>query len=638
VRDRLLPPGWRHFNLNYLAVLHDTFMAAASFVLALYLRLDTRFFEFTHRYLVPGLVLFTAICLLCFFSMRLYRGLWRYASMQDMVVIARAVTFAILAFYLILFALTRLENVPRSVPFIHWMLLMVMLGGPRFIYRFLKDRYLGISTVLAGKPRIPVLLIGANDHAELFLRACRQNPAAEYTVVALADSTPGMKGKYMHGVKILGPVEHVPAIIEKLTRRGQRPQKIILANPHALADDVRSLLKQAETAGIPLARLPRVMELKSGVSERLQIQPIAIEDLLGRPQNTLDRESMRQLVAGKRVMVTGAGGTIGGELVRQIANFAPAELLLYDAGEYNLYRIDHELAEGHAALPRQTVLGDIRDTHHLEAVFNHFRPELVFHAAAIKHVPLSESNREEALLTNVIGSRNIADACIKHKVAAMVMISTDKAVNPANLMGASKRLAESYCQALAAASKGNTRFITVRFGNVLGSTGSVVPLFQEQLARGGPITITHPDMVRFFMTVREAVELVLQAAALGMAEEAGGNGFIFVLDMGQPVRIEDLALQMIRLAGLRPHEDIAIHYTGLRPGEKLYEELFHDAESSVKTAHESIFLAAPRHADLKHLQSEIEKLEVACRLRRASHVTELLHALVPEYRPQNSQG
>jgi O-antigen biosynthesis protein WbqV len=331
--------------------------------------------------------------------------------------------------------------------------------------------------------------------------------------------------------------------------------------------------------------------------------------------------------------VTGAGGTIGAELVRQIAGYEPARLVLLDNGEYALYAIDRELDEQSQALPRSALIGDVRDRARIEEVIAAERPELVFHAAALKHVPMVEANPAEGVLTNVLGTRHVAEACRAHGVAAMVMISTDKAVNPTNVMGATKRLAESICQALDLVEKRKargTRFITVRFGNVLGSTGSVVPLFQRQLAAGGPLTVTHPDIERFFMTVREAVELVLEASVLAV-RDGDERGKIFVLDMGEPVRIVDLARQMIRLAGLKPDKDVKIAFIGLRPGEKLYEELFHATEPLVPTAADGIRLAAPRVIDHAMLSRSLDELAEHARERRIERMMALLATLVPEF-------
>jgi O-antigen biosynthesis protein WbqV len=372
----------------------------------------------------------------------------------------------------------------------------------------------------------------------------------------------------------------------------------------------------------------------------VQVRPIAIEDVLGRAQHVLDRASMQTLIKGKRVLVTGAGGTIGGELTRQLARFQPSHLSLLDASEYALYAIDLEIGETYPNLDRSSIIADVRDAERITQIMKTETPELVFHAAALKHVPIVEAHPSEGIRTNILGTKTVADCCRAAKVAAMILISTDKAVNPTSVMGASKRIAETYCQALdieensrTDGTGAGTRFITVRFGNVLGSTGSVVPLFQRQLASGGPLTVTHPDMKRYFMTVREAVELVLEASVLG-TRNAREPGKIYVLDMGEPIKIIDLARQMILLAGKKPEVDIRIEITGLRPGEKLYEEILHDSEPPEKTEYAGILLAAPRTAELTPLTETIEALVAAARQGDDTAIIDLLRSHVPEYQPE----
>jgi O-antigen biosynthesis protein WbqV len=623
---RLFLDNRRHL----LTAFHDTVMAGLSFLLALYLRLGnpqaiTRYIGET---LTQPTLICMAICCIVFSRMRLYKGIWRYASAADLVAITQAATVAILLFYLSLFLLNRLEGIPRSVPFIQWLLLLALLGGPRFVYRIWRDRRLGLRTSLRGDNRIPVVLIGAGDRAELFLRDTRSGPSSQYLVVGIVDDNPSRQGRSIHNITIFGRVDELPRVVEQLSQRGVKPQRAILTYETMEGPKIRRLLDMTDKLGIPLSRLPRLSDFKQGMKDKTDIHPIAVEDLLGRAQNVHDTKPVREFVSGKVVVVTGAGGTIGSELVRQIAGFGPSKLILIEASEYALYLIDRELGQHFPNVPRMALIADVRNSSYLDMVFAREKPEAVFHAAAIKHVPLAEANIEETVLTNVLGTKNVADACAKAGVLVMVLISTDKAVNPTSVMGATKRAAENYCQALGedAAARGITRFVAVRFGNVLGSTGSVVPLFQKQLNEGGPLTVTHPDMVRYFMTVREAVELVLQAATL-----AGRNGEVYVLDMGQPVRILDLAEQMIRLAGLKPYSDINIEFTGLRPGEKMFEELFHFAEDSAKTGHESIWLASPRHVPMNTLLRTFEELFEACNKRRAKHVVEVLKRAVPEY-------
>jgi FlaA1/EpsC-like NDP-sugar epimerase len=387
---------------------------------------------------------------------------------------------------------------------------------------------------------------------------------------------------------------------------------------------------------IMLLALPRrAFRMLRRTRRPIQGRPVAIEDLLERPQIKLDRDAMAQLVQGRRVLVTGAGGTIGAELARQVAALGPAELVLLDQSEYALWQIDGELAERAPDIRRVAVIADIRDATRIAAIFTTRRPELVFHAAALKHVPMVEADPLEGLLTNACGTAIVADAARTAGAATMVLVSTDKAVNPTSVMGASKRLAEIYCQALDILGRrtdGGMRCVTVRFGNVLGSTGSVVPVFQRQLARGGPLTVTHPDMRRYFMTVREAVGLVLQASVAGVAE-ALPEGAIFVLDMGAPVKIVDLARKMIQLAGLRPDEDVEIRFTGLRPGEKLFEELFHGHEPATPTLHPGLLMARPRSGDAKVIGHAMFAIETACRAGNRRVALAQLALMVPEFAP-----
>ncbi len=622
---------------NIIAVVHDAFMAALSFALSIYIRLGDEQISDEFSYLLISMAIFTSVCVTVFMSTRLYRGSWRYASMHDLIAITKSVTFSIVLFFIVMFLFTRLSGIPRSVLFINWMLLLILLGGSRFLYRAFIEHSFSFKLSIPKVNKIPVLLVGAGDAAELFIRNNQRDMLAPYEVVGLVDDDSRQKGSTIHGVRIYGNVKSIPVVIKKLTRKGYRPQKIVVSDESFSSSDMRKVLDIADNLGVSLARLPKLNEFKSGLEKKIDVHPIAVEDLLGRPQHVLDRVAMRSLVEGKIVLVTGAGGTIGGELARQISSYNPKKLIILEISEFNMYQIERELRSAFPDLLLNCVLGDVRDDVHVDNIFAQEKPELVFHAAAVKHVPIAEYNIEETILTNVFGSMNIAEACLKNKVQAMVMISTDKAVNPTNVMGASKRLAESFCQALGRCEQENknsgeiTKFITVRFGNVLGSTGSVVPLFKEQLAKGGPITVTDPEMTRYFMTVREAVELVLQASVMGCAK-ADKQEYIFVLDMGKPVKILDLALQMIRLAGLKPYSDIDIVFTGLRAGEKLFEELFHHAENIVATEHESIFLASPRETDLKTLKKSFASLYEACKMRSSDAALGVLKDLVPEFK------
>ena len=619
-------------------MIHDGLMAAASFLLSLYLRLGDAIWTQDPVWIVQGTALFTVLVLGFLRWTGVYRGVWRYSSLNDLFAIGRAALFSVLVYTLALFLLTRLEGQPRSTLAINWFVLVALLAMPRIGYRLFRDGRVDRVFERDAHRRIPVLLIGASDGAELFIREMRRDRTSNYDAIGIVGLNNTRVGRTIHRVPVLGTLDALPAIVEKLAANERRPQRLILTAPNIEGAVVSHIVDQASALGLGLARMPRVTELQPGVADELQIRPVAIEDLLGRPQRVLDRPAMAALIRGRRVLVTGAGGTIGSELVRQIAASEPAYLTLFDSSEYQLYQTDLDLSERHADLPRRACLGDVRDRERLREVMAEARPELVFHAAAYKHVPMIEANVVEGVLTNVIGTRNLAEACQDAGVRAMVMISTDKAVHPTSIMGATKRLAECICQALdiqARRDGDGTRFVTVRFGNVLGSTGSVVPLFHRQLEAGGPLTVTHPEVQRFFMTVREAVELVLQASVIGTSAEGAATieqGAIFVLEMGEPVKIADLARQMIRLAGLTPDKDIRIEYVGLRPGEKLYEELFHEGEKLAPTRSDGILLARPRTADYAVLARALDELEEAARARHAERVLGILLRLVPEFR------
>jgi len=628
----------RFFSRARIAFAHDVVMAGLSFVLSLWLRLgDNLFVSWSVPRLIAAALLFSLVAASVFLSQRLYRGIWHYASVNDLVALTKAATLTVLIFLPLLFLATRLDVVPRSFPLINWFCLLAMLGGPRFIYRVLKDRRVALLHEQNGGRLIPVLLVGAGDSADLFIRASRRADA-QYRPVGILSTKQNRIGQGIHGIEVLGALEDLESAAAALKAKGLAPERLVITDAEMDSGTIRNLFDRADALGMTLARLPRLTDLKDGVADKVEIKPVAVEDLLGRPQMVLDRSRLKGLIEGRRVLVTGAGGSIGSELVRQIGDCAPALLVLAEACEFALYTIDMEMSRRCPTVPRLPRIADVRDRVRINHLMAEFQPDLVVHAAALKHVPMVEENPIEGLLTNAVGTRIVADACIDHNVPLMVMISTDKAVNPTNIMGSTKRMAETYCQALDASGQtGQTRFVTVRFGNVLGSTGSVVPLFQKQLAAGGPITVTHPDMTRYFMTIREAVELVLQATTLGVQGDQY-QGRIFVLDMGEPVKIVHLARQIIRLAGLRPEIDIPITFTGLRPGEKLFEEIFHGAEAPVPTEMSGILVAAVRAGDPAQIGALLDQLEDACRRTDLPAAMDVLRSLVPEYKaPDHSQ-
>lgn len=622
-------------NRRQTVFAHDIFMAAISFVLTLLLRMGDAIYTLPLNFFVQGTIAFTIIAASAFWYMGLYRGIWRYASTNDAIQITKAVTVTILVFLPVMFLWSRAEFLPRSFPVINWFVLIALLGGPRFIFRLLKDRHFEFATLPSTTTGIPVLLVGAGDAAETFIREMARERSSIYRIEGVLDEKGRRIGSHIRSVPVLGTPEQLPIILKQLALSDIYPQRLIVTKHELEPTLLHDLLDIAQANGMTLSRLPRLTEFQTGSVNPFDVRPVDVEDLLGRPQAILDRPAMEQLIAGKRVLITGAGGTIGAELSRQVTDLGPAQIIIVDNSEYNLYSIDLEIKQRNSLQPRAMRLANVRNKAQMTEIFNEFHPELVFHTAALKHVPIVELHPCEGVLTNVSGSKIVADLCASNNVDAMVLISTDKAVNPTSVMGATKRIAESYCQALDRQNFENSsnhrcRFVTVRFGNVLGSTGSVVPLFEKQLALGGPLTVTDPNMARYFMTTREAVELVLQASVLGV-EDSKALGEIFVLDMGKPVRILALAEQMIRLAGKKPYEDIEIVFTGLRPGEKLYEELFYDTEETQPTSNSSILLAPPKRVDHDLLDHKIDKLTAIAKTDNDEVCRVLLQELVPEY-------
>ncbi len=614
----------------------DVALAAVSFPIALYLRLGTDLFDYDWNLVVTSTGIFTLVALLVIFQSKLHRVPWRYISVDDAMLLGRTALIINMSFLVVMFFTVRLDGIPRSSVVIDTMVLTALLVGARLIVRLWYEKQIGLLRISSDLSSVQsVLLIGATDEAEAFIRKMARDPNARYRVLGIVETGSRPIGSRIRGVKIVGDVDDLPNII--LSYRNIL-SSLVLADPDIRGEPVRELLETARTHDLKLDRLPQISLLTKASAQEINVRPVDVEDLLSRPQAELDRGAMAELISNKRVLITGAGGSIGSELVRQVASFGPAHVTLFDNSEFNLYEIDRQLGEIYPALSRSAMIGNVRDGDHVERVFSQEHPEIVFHAAALKHVPMLEPQPSQAVLTNVMGTKHIADATIRHGIDTMVMISTDKATHPVNAMGASKRIAETYCQSLDIDARKNkqTRFVTVRFGNVLGSAGSVIPLFEKQLRQGGPVTVTHEDMTRYFMTIREAVELVLAAAALSSQRE-NQPGLIHVLDMGDPVKIVELARMMIRLAGLTPDRDIGIEFTGLRPGEKLYEELLHSSEHLSETEVDGVMLAAPRVADQAILARALDELAGHARARRTERTLSLLRDLVPEYRQQLEQ-
>lgn len=620
--------GARHRTA--IIFLFDVTLAAISFPIALYLRLGTGLFAYNWDLVVTSTSIFTLVAAIVIFQSKLYRIPWRYISVDDALLLGRTALIINITFLVVMFLTARLDGIPRSLVVIDTMVLTALLVGVRLAVRLWYEKQIGLLRISGDTTNVQsILLIGATDEAEAFIRKMARDPNARYRVLGIVESGSRPIGSRIRGVKIVGDVGQLPNII--LSYRNIL-SSLVLADPDVRGQPVRDLLETARSHGLKLDRLPQISLLTKASAQEIDIRPVDVEDLLSRPQAELDRDAMAALIGDKRVLVTGAGGSIGSELVRQVASFGPSHLTLFDNSEFNLYEIDRQLGEKYSTISRSAIIGNVRDADHVERVFTQERPEIVFHAAALKHVPMLEPQPSQAVLTNVMGTKNIADATVRHGIDTMVMISTDKATHPVNAMGASKRIAETYCQALDidARKDNRTRFVTVRFGNVLGSAGSVIPLFEKQLRKGGPITVTHEEMTRYFMTIREAVELVLQAATL-RDDTIDEGGAILVLDMGKPVKILDMANEMVKLAGLTPHEDIEIKITGLRPGERLYEDLFDDAEELLPTSHSAMMAARPRVADRAFVEKGISAMVQAAGEGNDAAVRELMGRLIPDF-------
>jgi len=600
---------------RWFAFAHDMVWVALAVYLAFLFRFD--FGAIPERHIQEAwhlLYVALAVQLLSFWYFGLYRGIWRFASLPDLQRIFQAVVVGALLSYFILFIWTRLEGIPRSTLVLYPLILAGGLSGARLLYRWFKDRRFKLSSVDSKR----ALIVGAGKAGELLVRDMLKHDA--YLPIGFLDDDRKKKGLDIHGVRVLGHIDQLTGFVQEFD-----VEEVVVAIPTLDTQALKRLVKQCAQLHIICKKIPSLQEVEKEKLKIGDLRNIQLEDLLARDPVLLHNPEVSSFIMNKRILVTGAGGSIGSELCRQLLNFLPKQLVLLDHAEFNLYQIDHELQSKHNYHICSTVLGDIRDEGRMAWVFSHYQPDIIFNAAAYKHVPLVESNPVEGVKTNILGTCMLADLAAKHAADYFIQVSTDKAVNPTNVMGATKRMAEIYCQNLD--SRCDTAFITTRFGNVLGSAGSVVPLFTKQIEQGGPVTVTHPEITRYFMTIPEAVSLILQAATMGH------GGEIFVLDMGKPVKIVEMAEQMIRLAGLTPYEDVPIQFTGLRPGEKLFEELFHQEEALRSTTHQKIMLSGTRKVDWAEVQQHLEAIRQACEQRNIPMLIQELKQLVPEFVP-----
>ena len=606
----------------------DAVLVAVAWWLAWTLRFEHRPVYYD-RYLDWSIVaLVVAIKLPVFALGGFYNRWWRYVSTRDMWGAFRGVVLASVAVFLVftLFEVHRV-SVPRGVWFIDLLLCMAFVAGSRLLVRTIVERPLPGRIVTRGKEAI---IVGAGDAGQLVVKEMQRSPALGYTPIGLLDDDSRKRNLRLHGVRVLGTTADLAHVI-----RDRRPDEVLIAIPSAPGELRARIVETARSLDVPVKTLPTLSDLVSGDADLArQLRPVEVEDVLGREPVEVDFASIAEYLKGEVVLVTGAGGSIGSELCRQIARIGPAKLVLLDHAEPALFEIERELVRERGFLAAAAVVGDVRDPVKLRQVFDKYRPGVVFHAAAYKHVAMMEANPLEAVRNNTLGTRVVADVAVEYGAKRFVLVSTDKAANPKTVMGQSKALAEWIVETWGHRADVTTRFVAVRFGNVLGSSGSVVPIFRRQIARGGPVTVTHPEMTRFFMTIPEAVQLIVQAGAIG------GRGQVYVLDMGEPVRIVDLAEKMIRLSGKEPGREIAIEYVGPAPGEKLHEELVGDGETVTPSRHPKIDLITRPPVDSEWLEAELadlerlvedgETLELVAELRRLVGDPRREEAVAPE--------
>lgn len=567
-----------------------------------------------------------------FLSSGLYRGMWRYTGIRDFWLLARTSFLSTLVIIFIILYLNRFEGYSRAVFIIDGLLTFLLTGGARMMIRSYYAVYENPRAIPGFSRKIDskrVIIVGAGDAGEKMLREILENYQLDYQVVGFIDDDPAKQGRSIHGVRVLGDVKKIPKIVGKKDIR-----EILIAIPSASGNQIRSIVEICRKCDASYKVLPGIGELIDGKVSIKMLRDVNYEDLLGRSPVSLDVGSISKYLDGKTILITGCGGSIGSELCRQVIRFNPRCLILLDASELNLFNIQMEIKNTKLSCRHEAVLGHVQDKVLMHDIFKKYRPQVVFHAAAYKHVPMQERNPWEAVFNNIIGSRVAMEVSLEHSVECFVLVSTDKAVRPSNVMGASKRVAELIMQ-----SKQNhvTRFIAVRFGNVVGSSGSVIPVFRKQIEQGGPVTVTHPDVSRYFMTIPESSQLILQAAAMGK------GGEIFILKMGTPVRIADMARDLIRLSGKEPDRDIDIVYTGLREGEKLHEELITEGEDILPTGHEKIMVlrsgnpADEMTAIARKLDDNIEELLTFSSNHDAKAIKKKLKEMIPEYIPQESE-
>jgi FlaA1/EpsC-like NDP-sugar epimerase len=618
----------------FIVLLLDIMSLCASFYLAHLIRYDfikEQWFDISFLHLLPYVL---GCKILIFYLFDLYKGMWRYTSLSDLINIIKASVFSTFILIALVLYLTRFEHISRSVFVIDWCLTVMFIVGFRLFVRLCFEEFTGKITLQdvklalfkifrknAGKGR-GALIIGAGDYGQKVCREFNENPSVKSRVLGFLDDDRLKIGRKIHGVPVLNKIERVGQAV-----KSTGAEDVIIAIPTLSAARMRHIVDLCKKADVNFKTIPNLGELINGRIDVTSIRKVEYRDLLGREPVKLDQKQIGKYLGGRRVLVTGAGGSIGTGLCRQICRYSPEKIILFERAESALYEIDLELKKNFRDVEVVPVLGDIQNRKELYKVFHLLQPDIVFHAAAYKHVPMLEGHPWKAVENNVFGTKNLIEVSRAFKCDKFVFVSTDKAVNPTNVMGTSKRISELLVQESSCIADCKTAFITVRFGNVIGSVGSVIPLFKKQIEDGGPVTVTHPNIIRYFMLIPEACQLILQAGAMGK------GGEIFILEMGEPVKIDNMARDLIRFSGFEPDVDIKIEYTGLRPGEKLYEELMTDLENVVSTEHKKIMVLNTNCVNMAALNGKLNQLKEMAEARDGQAIRRLMMEMIPEYRP-----
>ncbi len=620
--------------MNLTAVfLTDILLVCISWFVSFSLRFN---FDIPASFMASGMGLLPAVVLIkivVFYFFHVYRGMWRYTSLTDLINIVKAAVFSTLLLIFTVLLFNRFQGFSRSIFIIDGTMTILLISGSRILLRLFFELKSGdnagktlINQIFGMQMRpadaINLIIVGAGNAGEKICREIRENTGLKYFIEGFVDDDPAKLGKRIHGIPVVGRIKDLPTLAPKMNAG-----EILIASPSASAAQMRRIVDHCKQTGLAFKTLPSLGELINGKITVKAIRDVAYRDLLGREVVTLEKDKIGKYLERSCVLITGAGGSIGSELCRQVCRFKPRQILLFDQAESPLYDIDLELRQNFPYVDTIPILGDIRNRSRLDKIFAYFKPQTIFHAAAYKHVPMLELQPWEAVLNNIHGSRNVINAAVRFGAQRFVLVSTDKAVRPTNVMGTTKRVVELIAQARSCDDRVNTKFITVRFGNVVGSVGSVIPLFRKQIARGGPVTVTHPEVTRFFMTIPEASQLILQAGAMG------NGGEIYILEMGEPVKIANMAKDLIRMSGFEPGKDIQLKYIGLRPGEKLYEELITEGENIIHTTHQKILVLTGQSCDLDRLNGNIDTLIESAKTHNATKIKRLLEQLVPEYSP-----